>query len=57
MANHFIIEGKNPYKVVIISQLRQIFKLECQFIYIYDCLTFINDGHFRRLWISSSTSF
>jgi len=25
MANHFILGGKNPYKAVIIYQLRQIF--------------------------------
>lgn len=57
MANNFILGGKNPYKAVyIIYQLRHIFKFECHFIYEYGFLTFVNDGHSRRKWISSSTN-
>ena len=35
MTNYFILGGNNPYKAVIIYQLRQTFKLERQFIYVF----------------------
>ena len=35
MTNYFILGGNNPYKAVIIYQLRQIFKLQRQFIYVF----------------------